>query len=187
MAEIARDNAFAIDTYGYQLPLDSAIKDDGQLIEATHASTEVLVLMPVFKDYTRATLGIEPRRTIADNVNQFWPKPGDFRDYSYDQVAEVCPEGFCPGALPGSASDLSGHIRASSVEFSPLAPSDRLIKASDEKNSGTSAEGPGPDAHYANRTKNQEFSECCSEHPVCHVINCSSLPVIFQLLPLEVN
>ena len=76
--------------------------------------------MPVFKDYPRVTLGYEPRTITADGTNQLWLQPADFTDYSYDQVAVVCPEGICSGTLPGSTIDLTGHFWASSDDIALL-------------------------------------------------------------------
>ena len=97
--------------------ISDPIGDDRELIEALRASSEIFYLMPIFKEYPRVILGNEPRTILAEGKNQLWLDPGDFLGYSYDQVAEVCPEGICSGSLPGSTIDLTGHIWASGDEF----------------------------------------------------------------------
>lgn len=98
----------------------SPIEDDRELIGALRASSEIFYLMPVFRDHPRVTLGSEARTIVAEGVSQLWLQPADFLDYSYDEVAEVCPEGVCSGTLPGSMVNLSGYTWASSDEFSLL-------------------------------------------------------------------
>ena len=97
------------------------IEDDADLLRKVRASSEVFYLMPVFKDYPRATLGNEPRTITAEGVSQLWLQPADFLNYSYNQVAEVCPEGICSGDLPGlSTFDLTGYFWASSSDVELL-------------------------------------------------------------------
>lgn len=87
----------------------------GENIEALVASAEVFYLMPVFKDYPRATLVDGKSRVIqVDGREWEWLQPADFIDYSYNQVAAVCPNGICSGTLPGSTIDLTGYTWASS-------------------------------------------------------------------------
>ena len=76
------------------------LEDDADLVRKVRASSEIAYLMPVFKDYPRATLGNEPRTITAEGVKQLWLQPADFLHYSYNQVAEACPEGVCSGDLP---------------------------------------------------------------------------------------
>ena len=110
---------------GYALPECELnfgnIEDDASLLEKSRASSEIFYLMPVFKDYPRATLGNEPRTITAEGVNQLWLQPADFMHFSYNQVAEVCPEGVCSGYLPGlSTFDLTGYFWASSDDLELL-------------------------------------------------------------------
>ncbi len=92
-----------------------------QTIEDLVASNEVFYLMPVFKDYPRATI-VEgkPRTVRVDGKVQEWLQVTDFDRYSYDQIREVCPEGICSGTLPGSTIDLTGYFWASSNDVSLL-------------------------------------------------------------------
>lgn len=83
-------------------------------------SAGLFYLMPVFKDYPRVTLGTEPRTITADGVKQVWLQPADFIDYSYEQIAQVCPNGVCSGTLSESSIDLAGFFWASSEDVSLL-------------------------------------------------------------------
>jgi len=97
------------------------IEDDPDLLRKFRASSEVFYLMPVFKDYPRATLGNEPRTITSEGAHQLWLQPADFLNYSYNQVAEVCPDGVCSGGLPGSSTfDLTGYLWASSEDVELL-------------------------------------------------------------------
>jgi hypothetical protein len=89
-------------------------------VEAAVDSSATYYLMPVFKDYPRATLGDEARTISVDGINQLWLQPKDFIVYSYDQVSEVCPEGVCSGFLPDSTIDLTGYFWASSSDVALL-------------------------------------------------------------------
>jgi hypothetical protein len=83
-------------------------------------SAGLFYLMPVFKDYPRVTLGAVPRTITADGVKQEWLQPADFIDYSYEQIAKICPNGVCSGTVPGGSIDLTGYFWASSEEVSLL-------------------------------------------------------------------
>ena len=95
------------------------IEDDPNFPEI-YDSAGLFYLMPVFKEYPRVTLANEPRTITADGIKQLWLQPADFTDYSYDQIAAVCPEGICSGTIPGSTIDLTGHFWASSEEVALL-------------------------------------------------------------------
>ena len=90
------------------------------LVEAAIASSPTFYLMPVFKDFPRATTGDRPRTITVDGQSQLWLQPAEFLLFSYDEVSEVCPEGVCSGFLPGSSIDLTGYFWASSDEVATL-------------------------------------------------------------------
>jgi hypothetical protein len=100
--------------------LDFEWIEDVPMFPEIYASAGLFYLMPVFKDHPRVTLGDEPRTITADGINQLWLQPADFTDYSYDQIAAVCPEGICAGTLPGSTIDLTGYFWASSEDVALL-------------------------------------------------------------------
>jgi hypothetical protein len=82
-------------------------------IEAIVASDKTFYIMPIF---------VQPQQ-MADAVTidgKYWLQPQHFRDYSYSQVSEVCPDGACSGRLPGSTIDLTGYTWASIEEISAL-------------------------------------------------------------------
>jgi hypothetical protein len=119
------------------------IGDDFGLIETLRASSEIIHLMPVFKDYPRVTLGIEPRTIVTEGENQLWLQPANFQNYSYDQVVEICPDGVCSGYLPGSSVDLTGYIWASSHEFSLLGLAYQSAGVALEEDFSATFSGPG--------------------------------------------
>ena len=91
--------------------------EGNQAVEDLVASSEVFYLMPVFKDYPGAHLvDGEPRVIEVDGEERRWLQPANFRNYSYNQVREVCPGGACSGTLPGSTIDLTGYTWASSYD-----------------------------------------------------------------------
>lgn len=92
-------------------------------IEALVASSEVFYLMPVFRNYPRATLVEGQLRVIAvDGKKWEWLHPKEFLGYSYDQIAAVCPlpSGKCSGLLKDSDVDLKGYFWASEDDIVSL-------------------------------------------------------------------
>jgi hypothetical protein len=102
---------------GSRCPLSLQGFEGNEAVEDLVASSGVFYLMPVFKDYPGALLvDGEPRVIVVEGEKRRWLEPADFRDYSYNQVSKVCPEGVCSGTLPGSTIDLTGYTWASSYD-----------------------------------------------------------------------
>jgi len=79
--------------------------------------TSVRIIFSIVCAVVLPTWG-QSNSVVKDGIE--WLQPLDFAGYSYDQVAEICPNGVCSGSLPDSGIDLTGYRWASVYDLIPL-------------------------------------------------------------------
>ena len=92
--------------------------EESDAVENMVASDEMFYLMPIFRRIQPDIVEVNGR--IVRVEGKEWLQPIDFTGYSYSQVSQLCPDGECSGTLPGSTTNLSGYIWASSDDASLL-------------------------------------------------------------------